>query len=356
MWLVAFLFDECHSSTGSMLLRPTSTSYFYVMAFLRRHPWYVLFGALSAWATGLAIYHRSYHDAYFSITIKPVLLFYYFLLSLAGFYLLDAFLFRKKYVLYIVLLAVLITGSAALANIIAPINFLPVPGYSFLLHIIGMITVICTSTFARLLKERIQKKAEYNEYKARRAEAELALLKSQLNPHFLFNTLNSVYAQCLANREEAADMVLQLSDMLRYQLEADKHAAIPVEEEVAFIDNYIYFEKRRLPNGCQLQYTKKVDDGTLPVAPLMLITLVENCFKHGINPKAACHIKVLLSVTDRQILLETSNLLLKGEAKTSTRLGLQNLRRRLELLYPDRHLLTTGTSDGTYRARLQINL
>lgn len=326
------------------------------MGFLRKHPWYILSGIASATATTLALYHRNYHDAYFSITIKPVLLFYYLLVSITGFYLLDAFLFRKKYLVYVLFLAALITGSAALAHLFVPINFLPLPGYSFFLHIIGMVTVICISTFARLLKERIQKKAEYNEYKARRAEAELALLKSQLNPHFLFNTLNSVYAQCLANREEAADMVLQLSDMLRYQLEADKHTTIPVEEEVAFIDNYIYFEKRRLPNGCQLQYKKKVDDGSLPVAPLMLITLVENCFKHGINPKAACYIKVALSVTDRQILLETSNLLLKEEVKKSTRLGLQNLRRRLELLYPGRHQLTTEISDGTYQAKLQINL
>ena len=326
------------------------------MVFLRKHPWYILFGIISLAATVLALYYRNYNDAYFSITIKPVLLFYYFLVSVAGFYLLDAVLFRKKYVLYILLLAALITGSAALANLLAPINFLPLPGYSFFLHLIGMLTVVCLSTFARLLKERIQKKAEYNEYKARRAEAELKLLKSQLNPHFLFNTLNSVYAQCLADREEAADMVLQLSGMLRYQLEAGKQTAIPVREEMDFLNNYIYFEKRRLTKGCELDYQKEVHTQEVLVAPLLMITLVENCFKHGINPKEACNIHIKLKVTADCIVLDTTNQLPLKEAKNSTMMGLQNLRRRLDLLYPGRHSLTAKTDDGIYHAQLEIKL
>lgn len=192
-----------------------------------------------------------------------------------------------------------------------------------------------------------------------RREEELQNLKSQLNPHFLFNTLNTIYALIAVSPDKAQQAVHELSRLLRYVL-YENPATVTLSQELAFIDNYIRLMKLRIGGRVRLDVRLDAGDcGEMAIAPLIFITLVENVFKHGNTGTDDAVIGISITACDGVVCCRTCNRV--GDAVTCnlekrSGIGVANLRRRLELLYGDKARLESCEADGMYNVELTIDL
>ena len=188
--------------------------------------------------------------------------------------------------------------------------------------------------------------------------AELALLKSQINPHFFFNTLNNLHALALEQSKETPEVICQLSDMMRYTIYEGKKDWVRVSEEAAYLQNYIELHEIRQHQKVNITFDEDITAGVM-VSPLLFIPLLENAFKHGAERLLSdAFIDIQLKATHEQIYFQIRNNFDPTETtvKTSGGIGLSNLRRRLELVYPDQHQLDIHQEDNTYTATLTIEL
>ena len=197
------------------------------------------------------------------------------------------------------------------------------------------------------------------ELEHRRTEAELQNLKSQLNPHFLFNTLNNIYSLIQLDTSRAQQAVLDLSRMLRYVLYESSRKEVPLREEIAFLGDYIELMRIRLPRHVRVYVSLPEAPSETPVAPLLFISLVENAFKHGVSNDKPSHIVIDLHEIDSQLICRIENSCFPKTAesdRSGSGIGLQNLSRRLEMIYPGRYTFEYGSADDVFRALLCINL
>ncbi len=187
-------------------------------------------------------------------------------------------------------------------------------------------------------------------------ETELNFLKAQINPHFLFNTLNSIYALALKKSEDTPGVVIKLSKLLRFVLYEAQAKTITIEKEILFLNDYIELEKIRYNQRLELVFNHSADNKAEPIVPLLLVPLVENAFKHGASEttqKAFIHIHLKLQNSQLSFVVENS---FEHEPDSAHEgIGHKNLRRQLELLYPDFEL-DTRISDQNYKASLVLNL
>jgi hypothetical protein len=200
----------------------------------------------------------------------------------------------------------------------------------------------------------------------RQLEAELSALRAQLNPHFLFNSLNNIYALALEKSDHGPRYVLKLAELMRYILHDSQAPAVAIGKELAFVQNYLDLEEIRMAGEATLTLETKGDTDTGEIAPLLLLPLVENAFKHGVNAQpreAVVEIRVQVS-SDGSLEITVSNT--KPSTETAAPwadpsfaapggVGLENLRRRLELLYPRRHALSLEDTGERYTASLKIS-
>lgn len=189
------------------------------------------------------------------------------------------------------------------------------------------------------------------------ARAELHLLQQQINPHFLFNTLNTLYSLCLRDRAESANAVVKLSDLLRYVVYQGQAERVTLADEVGYLRNYLDLQMLRFGNRCQLDcvWPDKTVNSTLP--PMLLIMLVENAFKHGVEPAdGVCKVGICVKTTGKRLQFECQNSVPTVPEDGAPGLGLVNLRRRLELIYGAAFLLETGMVGKTWRSRLELDL
>jgi two-component system, LytTR family, sensor kinase len=186
---------------------------------------------------------------------------------------------------------------------------------------------------------------------------ELDFLKTQINPHFLFNTLNNVYSMIAYKDKLAADSILRLSDMMRYSLYETNQERVALTKEVEFIENYLNLEKIRHGKYVEIVHEISGDLTDCEIAPFLLIILIENAFKHGILPAPQyTHIEIKLIVEKGNLLfsvINTVNTSTSGNAKSGG-VGLKNLNRRLSLLYPNTHTLTIEQTDTLYKVQLSL--
>lgn len=188
-------------------------------------------------------------------------------------------------------------------------------------------------------------------------QAEVNYLRSQVNPHFLFNALNNLYSLTLKKSDAAPDVVLRLSDMMEYMLYDSDDTFVPLEKEVQYLRNYIELEKLRYGEDAEIQLKTEGDMSCIMIAPLLLLPLVENAFKHGASRfagKSWLHCTVKATRYDVHIDVENSKH--AGDAGNSTKggIGLTNLNRRLELLYPGRYALNIHTQPDRFFVSLHI--
>lgn len=196
--------------------------------------------------------------------------------------------------------------------------------------------------------------------KSQQTETELAMLKSQVHPHFLFNTLNTLYSSAYEfGDNETANGIGKLSHLLRYMLYETKASKVLLESEIEYIENYIDLLKLRFSNDVTVTFTIEGDIADYTIAPMMLITLVENAFKHGISPAIKTKIKISLTREKDTLIFQVINAKLRERAKSelegsSGGQGLANLIKRLEMIYPKKHHFYTFQEDGDFIARLEL--
>ena len=190
--------------------------------------------------------------------------------------------------------------------------------------------------------------------KADKSKTELSLLRSQINPHFFFNTLNNLYALTIKNSKQAPEVILKLSDMMRYTIYEGEKEKVTLQDEIEYLNNYIELHKIRYKKTVDIQFTKDIDNQT-KVAPLLFIILLENAFKHGIETlteKAYIHMNI--EENKDEVLFEIENNFDIKEISNSKGIGLKNLKRRLTLLYPQQHEITVDKTTNTYKTTLKI--
>ena len=201
-------------------------------------------------------------------------------------------------------------------------------------------------------------KADAQKLRIEKQEAELNYLKSQTNPHFLFNTLNNIYALARAKSDEAPEAILRLSKILRFMLYETAGQYIAIEQELKILSDYIALERLRYDESLRINFNYDLEDPRQAVPPLLLIPLVENAFKHGVSEtRGRPFVDIHLSVKGRQLAfgVKNSSEAPAGDGSIRENIGLSNLRRQLELLYTD-YSLAVQQGEGQFTATLKINL
>jgi LytS/YehU family sensor histidine kinase len=171
--------------------------------------------------------------------------------------------------------------------------------------------------------------------------AELAYLKTQINPHFLFNTLNSIYAMALGKSEQTAAAIVRLSSMMRYVLTDAGREKVPLKQEIAYLIDYIELQKTRFEGTLRVDLSINGDPADKQLVPLLLIPFVENAFKYGVNPEESSTITIRIDIRDHELALFVANKkVAPPEPSTDPGgLGIKNTRQRLQMLYPGQHTL-----------------
>lgn len=193
---------------------------------------------------------------------------------------------------------------------------------------------------------------------------ELSFLKSQINPHFLFNTLNAIYTKTVDVDEQAADLVLKLSDLMRYSLYESSKESVVLSSEVSYIENYLDLERARFSDKVTINYKLEGNPGEYLIAPLLLVSFVENAFKHGTaKSKHASYVDLSITMNNN-----TLHFKIKNNIPQNSRLpnrvrnekvggfGLSNTSKRLQLLYPDRHKLSVQQTESEFSVDLELVL
>ena len=191
--------------------------------------------------------------------------------------------------------------------------------------------------------------------KAEKYKTELSLLRTQINPHFFFNTLNNLYALTVKNSKQAPEVILKLSDMMRYTIYEGEKETVKLADEIEYLNNYIELHKIRYKKTVEITFNHRIDASST-IAPLLYIILLENAFKHGIETlteNAFIHINLVENKDYISFAIE--NNFDPNEVTESNGIGLQNLKRRLSLLYKERHELHVDTTKNTYKTTLKIS-
>ena len=191
-----------------------------------------------------------------------------------------------------------------------------------------------------------------------RLSAQIASLKSQINPHFLFNTLNNIYATVIDSSPKAADMIDKLSEMMRYTMRDTQQDFVLLEDEINYISNFIELQRLRLDRSVKLEYSSLEDIPSLRIAPMLLIPFIENAFKHGVNSEQKSLIKIEIAMNKNEFQLSVVNNKVDIQRNISERsgLGIENTKHRLNLIYPSKHLLVINDTEKQFIVSLYIDL
>lgn len=229
----------------------------------------------------------------------------------------------------------------------------------FLLRNLVMYSIVVVLSVAiRMTGNWFEMEAMRRDLEKSRAEAELKNLKSQLNPHFLFNTLNNIYSLIALSPEQAQEAVHELSRLLRYVLYDSSQPFVAVGKDLDFVCNYIELMRIRFAKNVELQTEIDIENTEMQIAPLLFITLIENAFKHGVsnNKPSFVHIRIQQKDGGLHCTIENSFFPKDRQDKSGSGIGLPNLEKRLALLYPGRYSLQCGKEGDIYRSSLSLFL
>lgn len=289
-----------------------------------------------------------------------------FLVYLTNYLLIPQLLYKKRYAWFILTFIVAIAGSSLLKmNIIGRvigdqqmIRFSGDLKTRIYDHLIPHFFLVIAGVAVKLVFDYLKLQQRMAETAKEKAEAELNFLKSQINPHFLFNSLNSVYFLIDKNNTEARRSLHKFSDMLRYQLYELNGARIPVEREVNYLKDYVDLQKLRKGEYYSVEFTSSDRVKGFFIEPLLLVPFVENAFKHLSNyPDRNNFVKLGLERQNGHFLFTVENS--KEPIRTTGQhggIGLVNVKRRLELLYPGRHFLQIQDDSDHYKVELKLKL
>lgn len=277
-------------------------------------------------------------------------------------YFIPNFLFRKKKALYtcavffsflivMILPAALIHGDSPTSPYRGGLHGDAViprieAGYSFQFIMVFFLSLLLR-TNQRMMYLRDEK-----------LKTEISYLKAQINPHFLFNTLNSLYALALSKSEDAPEAILKLSSMMRYVVSESSKDHVSLDKEIEYIKNYISLQQLRMDGSIHFEFIVTGNATGKQISPLILIPFIENAFKYGLNPEQDSSICIRLDISDDDLQLEVSNNkvvhnLPEGEASG---MGMENTRQRLKYLYPKKHKLLIIENNEAFNIKLTLSL
>ena len=281
-----------------------------------------------------------------------------------NYYLLGSYFYQKRYRHFII--GVLLTiGLVIVAEelILEPIYFPDTRARSFpglmmtLIPIIPVFTILVGFKFGW---DALAKQNEVENLRMMAKESELGFLKSQINPHFLFNNLNNLYAYAIENSPKTPEIILELSGVLRYMLYDCQVKYVPLNTELKQLENFIRLSSMQIEDRGTVNYKLDEVGGTYQIAPLILVVFIENAFKHSTASQTAdIHIEVKTHLDQAGMLHFVCTNTYRTQSNTtslSKGIGLENVRKRLELLYPDQHQLDISQDEPTYEVALRLQL
>jgi len=206
-----------------------------------------------------------------------------------------------------------------------------------------------------IILEWYRQSSEIASLEKEKSATELNLLKQQINPHFFFNTLNNLYALSITKDIKTPEVIMQLSELMRYVIYKGKEEQVLIKEEVKYIEDYVQLQQIRLHKSLDFQFDKKIANPRLKIPPLLFIILVENAFKHGIETaERDCFLHIQLESDKQGSVTFTCKNSVERKNPKEEGMGLENLRRRLALRFPERHQLITEEKEGAYQVFLKF--
>ncbi|GAB3916597.1 sensor histidine kinase [Mucilaginibacter boryungensis] len=273
---------------------------------------------------------------------------------------------KKRYIRFAVFF---ISGIVLTALIRIPVSMLvityvfkvphPVFNYFsiFLDSFINILFWVVCILAAKMVLEKTRSQLYIEQIEKEKATNELNFLRAQFNPHFLFNSINSIYGHIDKNNKDARDMLLVFSEMLRYQLYECNVEQIGLDSEINYIKNYIAIQKGRIDERIVVNFHTDEISGQVMVAPLLFITFIENAFKYvGFNEDKQNHIDICLKYHEGNLIFKVFNTkdAFVNTSERSSGLGIANTKRRLEILYPNRHQLHISNNNNDYKVTLNL--
>ena len=217
--------------------------------------------------------------------------------------------------------------------------------------------VFTVSTCIKVIQQWLSAEQRQKLIETEKLNTELSFLKSQINPHFLFNTLNNIYSLAVVKSDATAPAIMKLSSIMRYVLSDTRQHLVPLEKEIEFIQHYIDLQKVRLTDKIKINLAVIGDLEGQQIAPLLFIPFVENAFKYGISTREDSEINISIDIKPGEIEFKTDNRILAIETDIEKKngIGLKNTRRRLEILYADKHSLEINRKDDHFYVHLKIS-
>ena len=227
---------------------------------------------------------------------------------------------------------------------------------SIIARVFLQVLMILLAVGIRYMMRMNEREMQFEEERRKTAEAELTWLKHQLNPHFLFNTLNNISSLTQIDPDKAQESIGQLSDLLRYALYDSEAEKVPLASEIEFMNNYIDLMALRCNELTKVEKQLEAPSRPVEVAPLLFISLVENAFKHGVNARYPSFVKVSMQMEGDDLVFACDNSLFEkqGTDHIGSGIGLENMKRRLELLYPGRYTYEQDATDDTYHVKVTL--
>lgn len=301
------------------------------------------------------------------ITRTLISLFFYILVVYINIgYLIPRFLNQKNFMTYVLLLLTMVAVLTPIKVMMLYLTYEEVEPREMLVMnqqniFLVLFTIAGGTTIIKIISDWQRHQRDRKELETQRMQSEIKFLKSQINPHFLFNTLNSLYALTLKKSDKAPEIVIKLSEMMRYMLYESNERRVPLQKEVNYIQNYLALEALRQSGQADIRFNVEGQITDQTIAPLIFIPFLENSFKHGLNHQLSDgYVHVNMKVLDNKLLLRILNSKpaqppLPTE-KTSGGIGLANVQRRLNLLYPNQYKLDIEDNDKEHIVELSLAL
>ncbi len=277
------------------------------------------------------------------------------------YYLIPRFFLRRKYWAYLLATVGMVAFNSFFSTAIVP--FFISNGASFSTNLQGFVesfvittTILGTAVGFNIIKRFLRAQSRLKELETTGLKAELAYLKNQINPHFLFNSLNNIYVQSRTNPADASESILQLSDLLRYQLYDCARDRVNLDDEIEYLENYLKIDKLRKTRA-ELDFTVNGTAQGVKVAPFLFIPFVENALKHGISLENESFIKIVFDIKPQELVFEIANSKPQQPMMAHLKggIGLANISRRLDILYPGKYQLDIDNQRTMYKVRLAIS-
>lgn len=280
--------------------------------------------------------------------------------------LIPRFLYKSRYWVYGILLLLTIFGTGLFEELVLENIFFPstrgsrmslgsVQNAAFK---IGFVFGLFSSF--KLMWDYQKKQKQVGELEKEKVASELKFLKSQVNPHVLFNNLNNIYAYALEKSEKVPEMLLKLSEIMRYMLVDGSEHQVPLRKELDYLENFIDLQKLRLEDRGQVQFNVQGDPGSHRIAPLLLVSFVENSFKHSMRTEVDnINIDIFIVIEGGELTFKARNSYARAKDQqrtTQTGIGLKNVRKRLQLIYPEQHTLSIDHTNNEFVVYLTLNL